>query len=190
MASDAVHDSGERYPPPKCHPETRSEILSQIYDWSSKTHPQSSIFWLHGPAGAGKSAVAQSFCQRLQKDGRLGASFFFKRGHASRGNARRLFPTIAYQLSTLLPDLGDVIAKVVENDPSVVSKAMSVQAQKLIVEPCREKTPDLLLTIVIDGLDECEDKSVQQDVLRLIGTALRSADGRGRPIPLRFLVAS
>ncbi|KAJ7705516.1 hypothetical protein B0H17DRAFT_869783, partial [Mycena rosella] len=80
----AAHDSGERYPQPQCHPETRTEMLKDLHDWSLEDDPRSRVLWLHGPAGAEKSAVAQSFCQKLQADGRLGGSFFFKRGHPSR----------------------------------------------------------------------------------------------------------
>ncbi|KAJ7855864.1 hypothetical protein B0H14DRAFT_2753606 [Mycena olivaceomarginata] len=34
------------------------------------------ICWLHGPAGAGKSAIMQTLCQRLQDAGRLGEPSF------------------------------------------------------------------------------------------------------------------
>ncbi|KAJ7238950.1 hypothetical protein C8J57DRAFT_1373310 [Mycena rebaudengoi] len=97
-ANDASHDAGERSPPPQCHPETRTDILAELRDWSLEAGPTSRILWLHGPAGAGKSAVAQTLCQDLQAEGRLGASFFFKRGDASRGDGMKLFPTIAYHL--------------------------------------------------------------------------------------------
>ncbi|KAJ6603359.1 hypothetical protein DFH09DRAFT_807266, partial [Mycena vulgaris] len=60
---------------------------------------------LYGPAGAGESAVAQSFCQMLKEEGCLG-SFFLKHGwHPYRGTAKSLFPTIAYQLALLLPEI-------------------------------------------------------------------------------------
>ncbi|KAJ7794354.1 hypothetical protein B0H14DRAFT_2261982, partial [Mycena olivaceomarginata] len=82
------HDSADRFPLPRCHPETRTKLLDILCKWSRGVQPpRSAILWLHGPAGSGKSAVAQSFCQHLQNDGRLGGSFFFKRGHPSRGNA-------------------------------------------------------------------------------------------------------
>jgi hypothetical protein len=110
-AGDAFHDSAERYPQPKCHPETRTQVLEDLWTWSSQNDPKSTVLWLHGPAGAGKSAIAQSFCQKLESDGRLGGSFFFKRGHASRGNAKKLFPTIAYQLACLLPETERAISE-------------------------------------------------------------------------------
>jgi cytidylate kinase len=41
-----------------------------------ENRPGNAILWLHGPAGSGKSAVEQSFCQKLEDEGRLGGSFF------------------------------------------------------------------------------------------------------------------
>ncbi|KAJ7938065.1 hypothetical protein B0H13DRAFT_1524492, partial [Mycena leptocephala] len=77
-ASDAFLDSAERYPQPKCHPETRREVLMDLRSWSPKDDCDSDVIWLHGPASSGKSAIAQAICQKLEADGRLGASFFFK----------------------------------------------------------------------------------------------------------------
>ncbi|KAJ7798155.1 hypothetical protein B0H13DRAFT_1674146, partial [Mycena leptocephala] len=169
-------------PQPKCHPETRTEMLEQLHKWSFKTDSQSSVLWLHGPAGAGKSAIAQSFCQRLEAEGRLGASFFFKRGHPSRGTGNRLFPTIAYQLALCLPELKQPISQIVENNPSIVDRALSTQLQKLITEPCRHSLCSRTLVIVIDGLDECEGQDIQQKIICSIGN-------QGL-LPLRFFISS
>ncbi|KAJ7021822.1 hypothetical protein C8F04DRAFT_259065 [Mycena alexandri] len=185
-AGDALHDSAERYPQPICHPETRQEILQDLWNWSSETDPSSSVLWLHGPAGSGKSAIAQSLCQKLEQNGRLGGCFFFKRGNSARGNAKRLFPTIAYQLALLKDShLKDVVCQKVEDNPSILDRSLSSQLQELIVEPCRQSLRGRTLVIVIDGLDECDGHEVQQEVLRALGSI---ADGQ--PLPLRFLVAS
>ncbi|KAJ7097684.1 hypothetical protein C8R44DRAFT_717374 [Mycena epipterygia] len=196
-ANDAFHDSVERYPQPRCHPETRTWILDDLYTWSSKDDRSSRVLWLYGPAGAGKSAIAQSFCQKLEAEGRLGGSFFFKRGHASRGNANKLFPTIAYQLALLpeprrpesqrdmFPALKRVISQTVEGNPSVLHRSFAVSLQKLIIEPCQQNARPRPVTILIDGLDECDSQNVQLEILRSIGNVIH-----GQHIPVRFLVAS
>ncbi|KAF7369157.1 NACHT domain-containing protein [Mycena venus] len=211
-AGDATHDSEDRFPQPRCHPETRTKLLDVLLNWAKGIEPSnwkfdhdegedgsssseytspdklfSPILWLHGPAGAGKSAVAQSLCQILEEEGRLGASFFFKRGHPSRGHAKRLFVTIAYQLACHLPDLNRHISQNVENNPSLVDKSLSIQIQKLIVEPCRKTSSTVTpaVVIVLDGLDECDDRNIQQEILRLLGYAVHE-----QQLPLRFLVAS
>ncbi|KAJ7204826.1 hypothetical protein GGX14DRAFT_646481 [Mycena pura] len=203
-AGDATHDSEDRYSEPRCHPETRTKMLDVLWKWTSGTepptkgtvassldNPSSPILWLHGPAGAGESAIAQSICQKLEEEARLGASFFFKRGHSSRGHAKRLCATIAYQLALLLPELKRHISQSVENDPSLVDKSLEIQLQKLIIEPLRLRqtrmgataTPGLV--VVIDGLDECEDPNIQQRILLLISRAVDK-----QQLPIRFLVAS
>ncbi|KAJ7870638.1 hypothetical protein B0H14DRAFT_3573826 [Mycena olivaceomarginata] len=193
---DAFHDSAERYPQPRCHPETRTQILDSLWNWSSKTDPRSTVLWLHGPAGAGKSAIAQSFCQNLEAGHRLGASFFFKQGHSSRGTATKLFPTIVYQLalSKNPSDLRQVISRTVEDNPSILDRSLSLQLQTLIVDPCqqtliinlcRRNLPKHPVVIVIDGLDECDGQNFRQEILRSIGNAIRD-----EYLPLRFLIAS
>ncbi|KAJ7801430.1 hypothetical protein B0H14DRAFT_2181645, partial [Mycena olivaceomarginata] len=143
------------------------------------------ILWLYGPAGSGKSAVAQSLCQRLEGEGRLGGSFFFQRGHSSRGNAKKLFPTLAYQLSLLLPELNKLISTVVEKDPAIVNRSLSDQLQKLIIDPCRRVSLSRPVTLVIDGLDECDGEDIQQEVLQSIGNVVR-----WEHLPILFFLTS
>ncbi|KAJ7926306.1 hypothetical protein B0H13DRAFT_1705417 [Mycena leptocephala] len=200
-AGDALHNSVERYPQPKCHLETRTKMLDNLrnwicgisdhdewipfYDWSSRNKAASNVLWLYGPAGAGKSAVAQTLCQTLETESCVAASFFFKRGHASRGNANRLFTTIAYQFAILLPEFKAFISQSVENDPALVNKSLSIQLQNLIVEPYQQIIPSPRAVIIIDGLDECDGQNVQQEILRSICCAIHDMK-----LPIRFLITS
>ncbi|KAJ7799169.1 hypothetical protein B0H14DRAFT_3491884 [Mycena olivaceomarginata] len=88
IAGDAFHDSAERFPQPRCRPETRTKLLNALKNRVSGINPprnwtaedffddighgppesSSGILWLHGPAGSGKSAVAQSFCQQWKDE--------------------------------------------------------------------------------------------------------------------------
>ncbi|KAJ7798147.1 hypothetical protein B0H13DRAFT_2224649, partial [Mycena leptocephala] len=94
IAGDAFHNSAERFPQPRCHPETRTKILENLWNWTHgnysfsnniglKSENANKITWLYGPAGAGKSAIAQSLCQKLEAEGCL-VGLFFKRGDSSR----------------------------------------------------------------------------------------------------------
>ena len=78
-ALHATHDSPARDPRPKCHPGTRKTILKIINDWIDKDDISVPIMWLHGSAGSGKSAIAQTIAKRCSKDGKLAASYFFLR---------------------------------------------------------------------------------------------------------------
>ncbi|KAF8187281.1 hypothetical protein K438DRAFT_2019536 [Mycena galopus ATCC 62051] len=217
IAGDAFYDSAERYPQPRCHPDTRTKLLDVLCNWvhgiepprkwsagdslrplriKKRLHqekedgipegkgPSSAILWLYGPAGAGKSALAQSLCERVHGEGRLGGSFFFKRGHLSRGNANKLFATIAYQLALHVSPLKQPISQAIENDPSILDRSISNQLQSLIIEPCRKCSLSQPISIIIDGLDECEGQNIQQEVLRSIGNAV------SQNLPILFFIAS
>ncbi|KAJ7862037.1 hypothetical protein B0H14DRAFT_2441516, partial [Mycena olivaceomarginata] len=185
IALDALYNSAERFPQPRCHPETRTELLEKLYCWATDPNITRTIHWLHGPAGAGKSAVMQTLCERFQDAGQIHGSFFFKRGDQMCGNPKVLFATLAYQLAICQPELKAMVSLNVETDPSVLGRGMDVQLRTLIIESCKwlqNNSPPVLL---IDGLDECEGHHVQQEIVRLIQSTVNS-----HFCPLRILVAS
>ncbi|KAJ7847241.1 hypothetical protein B0H14DRAFT_3138568 [Mycena olivaceomarginata] len=96
IAGDALHNSEQRFPPPLCHPDTRTAVQSTIQVWAAdRDHQAPSVMWLYGPAGAGKSAVAQSMAENWAADNLLAASYFFARWRAGGSSGKTLFPTIA-----------------------------------------------------------------------------------------------
>ncbi|KAJ7839289.1 hypothetical protein B0H13DRAFT_2366889 [Mycena leptocephala] len=121
----------------------------------------------------------QTLARELQAERRLGGSFFFKRGHATRGNAKFLFATIAYQLAIGVRWLKVPISRIVEADPSIIARSVKTQLQTLISEPysrnCSDRGP---VTILIDGLDECEGQDVHKEILRAIRAYLRDEFAR------------
>jgi hypothetical protein len=185
VALEALHDSAENFPQPKCHPETRTELLDNLYNWVIDPNSEHPIHWLHGPAGAGKSAIMQTLCRRLQEAGWLGGSFFFKSGHRTCGNAKVLFATLGYQLALHRQDLKGPISRSVETDPSVVGRSLDVQLRNLILEPWKSADSASPSTLLIDGLDECDGHKIQREILHLIG----SIADKHHPT-LRILVAS
>ncbi|KAK7058086.1 hypothetical protein R3P38DRAFT_3547468 [Favolaschia claudopus] len=180
-ANEASHDSGESYGRPPCHRDTRKEYLDRLDAWSCATD-DSKPLWMCGPAGTGKSAIAQSFCEQVHARGCLGGGFFFKRGHPSRSNTQKLFPTLAYQLATVCPEFKAALATRVANDPALVGKSLSIQLQTLILEPYHEAASNHPFVMVIDGLDECNGEDLQRQIM---GCALK-AHSSG----LRFLIVS
>ncbi|KAJ7614386.1 hypothetical protein FB45DRAFT_1064662 [Roridomyces roridus] len=186
VSLDAMHDSAERPPDPSCHPGTRSAILDQLDKWSFEQPSDSLILWLHGCAGIGKSAIAQQFAASCHDGGKLGGAFFFKRGSVSRGTWRNLLPTLAYQLAATFPQLGPRIQRAVETDRLVLGKAIHHQLEKLLVQPFRDVPPLASRPIlVIDGLDECEDRGTQTALIRALIDVLHSGNA-----PLHILVCS
>ncbi|KAJ7909486.1 hypothetical protein B0H13DRAFT_1472242, partial [Mycena leptocephala] len=188
VALEALYDSADSFPQPRCHPETRNDLLNNLYDWAISGDTVRSIRWLYGPAGAGKSAIMQSLCQRLFHDAdRLGASFFFKRGHPTRGNAKVLFATLAYQFAFRNRHWKSAISRSIEEDSTVIGRHMDVQLHKLIIGPSQWLTdtahPSPIL--VIDGLDECVNESAQMEILRLLRNTARD-----HPRQFKVLISS
>ncbi|KAJ7501136.1 hypothetical protein B0H11DRAFT_755200 [Mycena galericulata] len=186
VAMEALHNSGERFQEPACHPGTRTAVLSKLHAWSLDTSTESQLLWLHGSAGMGKSAIAQMFAGECANQGRLGASFFFRRGHPKRGTWHNLITTIAYQLATSVPELLGPIQQAVERDKLVVGRALAVQFQQILAQSFGSAPASQFLPIIIlDGLDECDDLKVQQQILSLFIGAIHSGE-----VSARILICS
>lgn len=188
-ASDAAFDSAERYPPGKCHPGTREAIMKKIMDWINDPTPQAGVLWLNGPAGSGKSAIAQSIAEllwRLHRD-QYGGSFFFARNAIGRSDGGKLFSTLAYQLATQFPSIRPLINDVLYADPTISTKSLDVQLRALIIDPLirAENWPKHTPTIIVDGLDECAGSDIQIAILNLISLSIME-----HAIPIRFMIAS
>ncbi|KAF8347587.1 hypothetical protein F5887DRAFT_1157712 [Amanita rubescens] len=190
ISEAAIHDSLARYPPPLCHPQTREKVLKVISDWIDDSYPCQRIMWLNGPAGAGKSAIAQTLAERY-KDSRLAASFFFLRNTSDRGVADRLFTTIAWQLSTSIPETFPYIKSALKTERLLYSKSINIQFDHLVGKVFKDLLhdnpglrPEKSL-VIIDGVDECGTEQDQKLFLTLIADELAQTN-----IPLRFLICS
>ncbi|KAF5358552.1 hypothetical protein D9756_001307 [Leucocoprinus leucothites] len=188
---DAVMDSYARNPPPRCHPGTRLRISSTLEKWVCGSKRQSSLIWLHGPAGTGKSAIAQTFAEYCSDLGRLGATFFFSRPN-NYNNPECVIPTLAYQLAVFLPEYKALITDQLVNDPQLLQRAPRAQFKRLITGPftimqvqehwsVREP-----IVIILDGLDECEGEEAQCEIVNMIAEVIRLK----KDLPIIWLITS
>ncbi|KAF5348878.1 hypothetical protein D9756_009797 [Leucocoprinus leucothites] len=175
----ATHDSSERYPPPLCYPGTRQNFINILTEWgrnTSRDHPER-LAWMKGPAGVGKSAIAQSTAQALGNT--LGASFFFSRPN-HRDDPNRFFTSIAYQLAVKQQAFGDFLDQKIQHDPTIITKSLQFHFDELLVAPVRalkqqgKELPEM--AIFVDGLDECNDEGAQQEIVLLVAKSLRDED--------------
>ncbi|KAJ6505664.1 hypothetical protein C8R47DRAFT_133759 [Mycena vitilis] len=186
ICGDAFYNSEQRFPPPQCHPNTRMAVQDTIYSWAEAAHAPR-MMWLYGPAGGGKSAIAQTMAERWTEAECLGAAFFFARWRMGGSSGKTLFPTIAYQLAQHIPALRRSISEAVERDPAVCDKSLEEQARVLIRNPvaalpAHNWKPYL---VIVDGLDECEGKPAQSRIIRAIFHI-----SANNTLPLRFLICS
>ena len=131
---------------------------------------KSSIFWINGSAGTGKTTIAFTMAKFWASKHILGASFFCSRDDATCSNPQLIFTTIAYQLGQFDPSFGEEVSKAMKLNPDIGYANLSFQLEKLIVNPLRTlKRSFRSCVIVIDALDECKDKSTTSEILSALG---------------------
>lgn len=164
----AAYDSHNNEHDPRCHPDTRVDLLRQINKWVDEPCGKS-IYWLQGMAGTGKSTIARTIAYDLDKRGTLGASFFFKRGEGEGSKATRFFPTVAAQLVHKCPGLTEHVRNAIETNQSIAEKAIHEQFKKLILHPLKEaQLEPTTKIVVVDALDECDREEDAQTIIGLL----------------------
>lgn len=178
VSNGAAYDSAERgADAPKCHPETRKAVQEEILSWIERGRHDANpttLLWLSGPAGSGKTAIAGTIAEECQAKGWFAASFFFSAfsGGVDRRSKRYLIPTLAYHLlqQKSIPGLKEAILASIAENPSVFERRLDKQLDILILEPLRTlgivNRSAWPKVIIIDGLDECNqsfDKKFETD---------------------------
>ncbi|TEB33618.1 hypothetical protein FA13DRAFT_1790015 [Coprinellus micaceus] len=202
IAVGCMHNSAARVDAPKCHEETRTAVQDDIFSWMSRGAPDE-VLWLTGPAGAGKSAIMGTVCDRLKESGQLAANFFFAEylGKTSKGS---FVTTLAYQLQRhphIRESISQPMLAAIRHDPAVFEMSLKEQTEILILQPLRSFrghtsfSPTLPMAIVIDGVDECREltygnssRSRQDDQLEVLSIILHAVNDPS--FPFRVIVAS
>lgn len=155
------------------------------------------MIWLHGAAGAGKTSLGQTIAEISKKEGRHLGSVFMSRTTAApeRSDGNRVIPTLVYQLLQAFPEIKALVEKVITDDPGIFSKSSKAQMDGLFIGPlmsyvksimtCAPTIRCLPRLIIVDALDECQDPSVQRDLLRTFAEAASRI-----PLPFRILITS
>ncbi|GJC81074.1 hypothetical protein ColLi_03912 [Colletotrichum liriopes] len=158
-AKGASFDDYDNEPEPRCHPDTRRDLLQQIDRWADDPDGKC-IFWLCGPAGTGKSTISRTVASVFADRNQLAASFFFNRTRDGRNKADLFVTTIARQLTRRVPLVRNLITEAIQAEPDLPEKALQVQFDKLILEPLSKvKMEGLMLptlVLIVDALDECD----------------------------------
>ncbi|KAG8739325.1 hypothetical protein FRC10_005783 [Ceratobasidium sp. 414] len=172
----------------RCTPNTRVEVLQDLREWVHYGKFQK-VYWLNGIAGTGKTTIAYSLCEDLENSGKPSASFFCSRDLPECRDVRRIFPSVSYQLARLSPRLSRpfrcAVSDALEHDPDVCNQPIDEQFKRLIAVPLQNigHTFGVDLVIVIDTLEECEDKD---GVNQILDACFEGSSG----LPIRFLITS
>jgi hypothetical protein len=172
-APEAAFNHISRQGHPVCLPNTRTQVLNDIMAWArGEVDGGECIYWLNGMAGTGKSTIARTVARACCDEERLGASFFFSRGGGEIETARMFVTSIAMQLARRLPRLKKLICAALRSQPDVVIHSFYDQWKQLVLRPVETcaatDRSQLPWVIVIDALDECNNKSEIEFVLQLL----------------------
>ena len=156
---------------PRCMDGTRKELIAKIVGWINSDHDRP-ICWLNGSAGSGKSAISQTVAELWESD-HLAASFFFMRGAENRSTMAHFVPTLAHQLSVSVSATKPLIQQVLKMDRHISQKSLSYQFKKLMIEPMlavvnSTLTPKTRTVIIVDALDECDDRDLMIEFIEII----------------------
>ncbi|KAF7982708.1 hypothetical protein HWV62_26554 [Athelia sp. TMB] len=167
---------------------TRKLVISTILEWKDDVDARP-ICWLSGSAGLGKSAVLQSIAESCAEDKTLAASFFFLRGDEDHSEFRRFITTLGFQLTLSVPEVKPFVAKALQDDHTIPHQSIADQFRKLILDPLTAVPAATMsrriLLVVVDALDECNDRKAIQDFIGILANACS-----GQQPLLRWLVTS
>jgi len=93
-----------------CLDGTRSGILGDIMDWINNGDEDTHVYWLHGTAGSGKSAIAHTIADHFKSLGCLRSFFSFDCDAAAEQRHRKIFTTITQDLADCDMQLRMVLA--------------------------------------------------------------------------------
>ncbi|KAG8713905.1 hypothetical protein FRC08_012654 [Ceratobasidium sp. 394] len=152
-----------------CMPDTRVNIIKDVTTWVCAPGETRRLAWVHGLAGLGKSSIATSVCRQLDEQGVLAASFFCKRDNPELRDPCRIITTVAYNLALRWKPYGDIVAKIIHENPNLKSQHIRPLYDALIGKPVQSveetKKPDGELAVVVDALDECGDVASRRQLL-------------------------
>ncbi|KAL1712296.1 WD40-repeat-containing domain protein [Schizophyllum commune] len=136
-----------------CLPNTRVQLLASVMDWVFDPKSPRCLI-LHGAAGKGKSAIANSVARILADMGAITPFFAFDRTIPSR-HAHQLYPTLAEHLARYDQSYLDVLRRL----PSTNLRTTDIQdqLQMLMIPALRHCSDRVPIVLVVDALDECPE---------------------------------
>lgn len=185
VSLSATHDTIEDHHLPRSDPASASSahrlLLARLLAWAQDSNPHAPpVLWVTGPTGSGKTAIAGTLAEMLQKLDLLGATFFLNSdpddsigGREVRRGASEPFlvPTLALQLSESVPALQPLMIDVVQRAPFLFHRSLCTQMERLIVRPL------LSLPFVSPGGDVDGEGTTFQPVIIIDGLDSHHAPG-------------
>lgn len=191
---DATYNSAARhYTAPQCHPDTRVSLRKKIETWLLDIDREAPLLWLYGPAGVGKSAIAQNLMEYCATNDILAIGVFLSRAN-KHDDPNRIIPSFSHQLAIAHPVYRRTITSILNNDPTILEKRIPDQFEQLLDKPANvllnddpPMSPSPIL-FLLDGLDECHTESAQRELIGLVASFASRC--RARHLPFAYVITS
>ncbi|CUA73224.1 Pentatricopeptide repeat-containing protein At4g13650 [Arabidopsis thaliana] [Rhizoctonia solani] len=170
-----------------CNLGTRVAVLNQIHLWADDPG-SSSVYWINGMAGTGKTAIAYGLCIDLDHKHKLAASIFLHRWPLECKDSSLILPFVAYQLAKYSVPFRCALSGVLNAPYLDLYVCPPDQQFALLIYQPLVQVKDTLpgnIVVVIDALDECKDIDGATQLLEVLLTA-----GQESNIPIRFIISS
>ncbi|KAI0835352.1 hypothetical protein F5Y06DRAFT_138814 [Hypoxylon sp. FL0890] len=150
-------------------------------EWLQTPDTMSSLLWLNGKAGTGKSVLASFIINNLAKRGCRCQYFFIRFGDQKKRALSSLLRSIAHQIAQVIPDFSQKLLEVIDEGidyETADHRTIWERIFKSILFTIEERSP---LYWIVDGVDEAHDPRA---TMRLLSDIPYSC------IPLRILIVS
>jgi len=150
------------------------EILKVIVDWINDPDlnvPR--IFWLHGQAGKGKSAIAHTIAMQYKNAGGLGSCFCFARDRLSERREEKMLSNIVRDLANCDPAFQRAVVGALKEDNTLKATNDVMQQWEKLLKPLSKVSGGRVgnVVVVIDALDESGPKESREHILEVLTKA-------------------
>ena len=167
---------------------TRDWAFKIVENWLDERSSPNRVMVISGNAGFGKSVIAAKVCKRLQETGRLAGGHFCQYNNLRHDNPQIMLQSLAYNLSRALPEYKQALMEQLSRNLGTDLNNMAVDElfALLFINPLSAVSdPGRNMLLVIDGLDEIEDKHRRNELLDVTANHFCKL-----PIWIRFLVTT
>ncbi|KIK50678.1 hypothetical protein GYMLUDRAFT_111469, partial [Collybiopsis luxurians FD-317 M1] len=139
-----------------CLEGTRVEIIDEICQWIYNTGINApKMFFLHGPAGTGKSAIAHTIGKWCKDQGCLGAFFRFDRTFSAERTPSKALQSIAYNMAINLAEFRNALSELLDKDPYVADNTSIQEQWENWIQIPAQWLHEVPVVVIVDALDEC-----------------------------------
>ncbi len=118
----------------------------------------SPIYWVNGLAGIGKSTIARTVAEQVERLALPMASFFFVRHNDALSNGKLFVTSIAFRLAEIFPQFMESVSNALKADGTLPSRSLNTQFTDLFFQPLQSLAHTQPIVLVVDALDECDPK--------------------------------